>query len=85
MLLARLAVDTSAQGCGLGHKLLIHALGEIAKASLSVGFEVVVVHAIDAEAVTFYTHAGFIRFEGNPLHLYLPTEDVLATLDSIQV
>lgn len=53
VLLARLAVDSSCQGCGLGSKLLLHALGEIAEASRHVGFEVIVVHAIDKDAVTF--------------------------------
>ena len=42
--------------------MLVHALTEIAKASASVGFEVVVVHAIDEEAVTFYVRYGFTRY-----------------------
>jgi GNAT superfamily N-acetyltransferase len=59
VLLARLAVDTGFQGCGIGPKLLLHALSQIAEASRHVGFEVVVVHAIDRDAVTFYAQRGF--------------------------
>lgn len=82
VLLARLAVDRSAHGRGLGARLLIHALGEIARASESVGFEVVIVHAIDEEAVTFYAKFGFTRFEDHPLHLFMPVKHLLATLKS---
>lgn len=80
VLLARLAVDERFQGKGLGVELLVHALTEIARASRSVGFEVVVVHAIDRDAVTFYARAGFTRFEDHDLHLFMPVKDLLATL-----
>lgn len=80
VLLARLAVDVRAQGSGLGARLLIHALREISNASQSVGFEVVVVHAIDADAVTFYARFGFRRYEEHPLHLYMPVKDLVATV-----
>ncbi len=80
VLLARLAVDKSAQGRGVGARLLVHALSEIARAGQSVGFEVVVVHAIDPEAVTFYARYGFQQFAGHPLHLFMTTKDLLRTL-----
>ncbi len=54
VLLARLAVDRKWAGRGVGRQLLVHALDGIATASRAVGFEVVVVHAVDDEAVTFY-------------------------------
>ena len=82
VLLARLAVDEEFQGQGVGKALLVHALTEIAGASRSVGFEVVVVHAIDKEAVTFYAQAGFTRFEDNDLHLFMPVKNLLATLEN---
>lgn len=50
VLLARLAVDVGCQSRGIGSKLLLHALSQIAEASRHVGFEVVVVHAIDRDA-----------------------------------
>lgn len=80
VLLARLAVDTRWQGQGLGGHLLIHALQTIAGASRSIGFEVLVVHAIDREAVTFYTRAGFTRFLDHELHMYMTVKDLLKTL-----
>ena len=80
VLLARLAVDTGFHGRGIGSKLLLHALSQIAEASRHVGFEVVVVHAIDPDAVTFYSQRGFTQFEDHDLHLFMPVKDLLATL-----
>lgn len=81
VLLARLAVDRRHHGAGVGAKLLIHALTEIAHASESIGFEVVVVHAIDHDAVTFYARYGFQQFQGAPLHLFMTTKDLRKTLE----
>lgn len=80
VLLARLAVDAGFQSGGIGSKLLVHALRQIAEASLHVGFEVVVVHAIDQDAVAFYAQRGFTRFEDHDLHLFMPVKNLLATL-----
>jgi hypothetical protein len=60
------------QGSGVGSKLLFHALKQIAAASRYIGFEVVVVHAIDSDAVTFYAQRGFTQFEDHELHLFMP-------------
>lgn len=76
VLLARLAVDVTVQGRGVGAQLLIHALTEIARASE----ELVVVHAIDEEAVTFYARFGFQRFVDHPLNLFMTTKALRATL-----
>jgi predicted N-acetyltransferase YhbS len=83
VLLARLAVDVDFQGRGVGSKLLFHALTRIAEASRHVGFEVVVVHAIDQDAVTFYAQRGFTRFEDHDLHLFMPVKNLLATFGSL--
>jgi predicted N-acetyltransferase YhbS len=82
VLLARLAVDTGFQGCGVGSRLLLHALSQIAEASRHVGFEVVVVHAINKDAVTFYAQRGFTQFEDHDLYLFMPVKNLLATLES---
>lgn len=82
VLLARLAVDSRFQGRGVGSKLLAHALGQVAEASRRVGFEVVVVHAIDRDAVAFYAQRGFTQFEDHELHLFMSVKKLLATLDS---
>ena len=49
MLLARLAVDKHWQGLGIGRQLLVDAMQRFAALSADVGFEVVVVDAIDDE------------------------------------
>lgn len=76
VLLARLAVDARCGGRGIGRQLLVHALEGFADASTHVGFEAVVVHAIDAEAVTFYARYGFTRFANHELDLYMTTKTV---------
>jgi predicted N-acetyltransferase YhbS len=83
VLLARLAVDERWAGHGVGRQLLVHALQGFAEASRLLGFEIVVVHAIDAEAVTFYARYGFVRFEEHPLHLLMSTASLRLTVDSI--
>jgi predicted N-acetyltransferase YhbS len=83
VLLARLAVDSTFQGQGLGSKLLVHAMKEIAEASQHVGFEVVVVDAIDPDAVTFYAQRGFTQFEDHSLRLFMPVKNLVATFKSL--
>jgi GNAT superfamily N-acetyltransferase len=83
VLLARLAVNAGSQGGGVGSRLLLHALRQIASASRYVGFEVVVVHAIDKGAVTFYAQRGFAQFEDHDLHLFMPVKNLLATLEAL--
>lgn len=83
VLLARLAVDSSFQGCGLGSQLLYHALIELAEASRHVGFEVVVVDAIDRDAVTFYAQRGFTQFEDHALRLFMTVKNLRKTIGSL--
>ena len=82
-LLARLAVGDGFQGLGIGSKLLLHALGQVAAASRHVGFEVVVVHAIDRDAAAFYAQRGFTQFEDHDLHLFMLVKNLLATLERL--
>lgn len=82
VLLARLAVDRRWQGRGLGSLLLISALKEIATASQSIGFEVVVVDAIDDEAATFYAKRGFRLFARHRRKLFLTLKELRNTLDA---
>ena len=79
VLLARLAVTKAYQRFGVGTGLLLDALGQMAAASMAIGFEVVVVDAIDASAATFYRRAGFTPFEDHPLELFLTVKDLRAT------
>ena len=55
-------------------------LGRVCVGEQCFGFEIVVVHAIDADAVTFYARYGFTRFAEHPLHLFMPTKTLRATL-----
>jgi len=71
-LLARLAVDRSIQGQGLGRRLLMDALRRCVGLSRELGIFAVEVQAIDPAAREFYERFGFVCLEDNDLHLYLP-------------
>lgn len=74
MILARLAVDRSWMGRGLGAALLKDALRRTAAAADIAGIRAVVVHAKDEGARRFYVHFDFTPFEREPFHLYLLTK-----------
>ena len=59
ILLGRLAIDSTAQGQGLGHQLLAHAMRTTAGVAAIVGARALVVEAINDAAVSFYLHEGF--------------------------
>ena len=61
VLLARLALDKSTQGQGLGGALLADALERAALAARNVGARFAVVDALHARACAFYEHHGFKR------------------------
>jgi GNAT superfamily N-acetyltransferase len=65
ILLARLALDQSLQGQGTGGQLLRDALERAVEASERAAARMVVVDAIDDEAIAFYQHFGFIRIPGS--------------------
>jgi GNAT superfamily N-acetyltransferase len=75
-LIARLAVDRSEQGAGLGRSLLLDALQRTERASHSVAMRAVLVHALDEEAAAFYTHFGLKPASADPLMLMAPMEAV---------
>jgi GNAT superfamily N-acetyltransferase len=81
-LLARLAVDQSVQGQGLGRLLIGDALAQCAQLSEQVGLNVVTVDAIDDEAVRFYERMGFTRFRGQSDKLFIPVSVILSGLPS---
>jgi GNAT superfamily N-acetyltransferase len=80
ILLARLAVDKSEQGNGLGKALLRDALARISHAAELVGVRAVLVHAIDENARKFYVHHGFAPTPINTMHLMMLTKDLRASL-----
>jgi GNAT superfamily N-acetyltransferase len=79
-LLTRLAVDKTAQGSGLGSAPLKDALARIAGAADVVAARAVLVHAIDADAASFYRHFGFVQSPVNELHLMLLMKDLRAAI-----
>jgi GNAT superfamily N-acetyltransferase len=72
ILLARLAVDRSEQGCGLGRILLVDALKRSHVLADRLGIHAVEVDAIDAAARAFYEKFGFVPLLDHSFHLYLP-------------
>ena len=76
VLLARLAVDRSAQGLGLGRTLLVDALQRALGLSASLGVFAVEVLAIDEDAANFYVKFGFTPLLNNVRHLYMPIRAV---------
>lgn len=85
MLLARLAVSESSQGQGIGGFPLIDALSRLLDVSRSIGFEVVVVDAIDHDASAFYRRYGFKAFEDDDLHLFMTTKSLRLTFNANQL
>lgn len=79
-LIARLAVDRSAQGVGLGRSLLLDALRRTERASRSVAMRAVLVHALDESAAGFYERFGFRSATAEPLTLMVPLEAARRTL-----
>jgi GNAT superfamily N-acetyltransferase len=76
VLLARLAVDQSAQGQGLGEVLLIDALDRCLGRADKVGVHAVEVDAIDQPAGAFYEKYGFVALPDSQLHLFLPLSTI---------
>lgn len=79
ILLARLAVDQSAQGKRLGEGLLLDAFQRSLDLSGNLGAHAVEVNALDDSAAAFYVKYGFTPLLDNPKHLYLP----LATIEKV--
>jgi predicted N-acetyltransferase YhbS len=71
-LVARLAVDASWQGRGLGRDLLRDSMRRALAASDQIGIRAVVVDAIDQSAAGFYRRLGFEPAADNGLTLMVP-------------
>jgi predicted N-acetyltransferase YhbS len=85
VLLARLAVDQSEQGKGVGAMLLAEALRKAVAAGEVAAARLIVVDAVDDSAAAFYQRYGFIQTPENPLRFYRRVKDVRASLDSSAV
>lgn len=80
MLLARLAVDHTWQGKGLGAALLLDALRRTLTAAEILGMRAIMVHAKDDAARRFYEHFNFDPSPVDPLHLYLLLKEIARLL-----
>ncbi len=80
VLLARLAVDVTVQGHGLGAFLLADAMGRSLAAAESIGVRALLVHAKDESARAFYERFGFVASPTDPLHLMLLMKDLRANV-----
>ena len=76
ILLARLAVDQSCQGRGIGSGLLMDAFTRAVDISLQLGVYGIHVHALDADAASFYSKYGFAPLPDQERHLFLTVETI---------
>jgi GNAT superfamily N-acetyltransferase len=82
VLLARLAVDRSASGHGLGAWLLRDAMLRTLAAAEDLGIRAMLVHALDDNARRFYLRYGFEPSPTDSYNLQLLIKDIRATLDT---
>lgn len=83
VLLGRLAVDKSAQGRGLGRRMLLRAIRQTAQAARDIGIYALVLDALDDAARAWYLRLdwGFQELADSPYHLFLP----VATIRQLEV
>ena len=80
ILLARLAVDSTEQGSGLGAALLKDALLRTIQAAEIAGLRAMLVHAKDDSAKRFYEKFGFEPSPIDAYHLFLRLSDILSSV-----
>ena len=80
MILARLAVDSTHQGKGLGQALLRDALLRTAQAADIAGIRCLLVHAKDDTARQWYASWEFEPSPTDPYHLFLLLKDLKSLL-----
>ena len=81
VVLARLAVDRSRQGRGLGRAMFRDAARRVAQAADTIGIRGIVVHAISDEARRFYIALGFDPCPAEVMTLVVTLRDLRATLE----
>lgn len=79
-LLARLALDQSLRGQGLGAELLFDAIDKIVRATAVGGGRLIVVDALDDDAAKFYLHHDFTPVKDNPYRLVMTIATARAAL-----
>ncbi|MBF0137878.1 MAG: GNAT family N-acetyltransferase [Magnetococcus sp. DMHC-1] len=84
-ILARLAVDRTYQGRGLGRALFKDIAHRIMHAADTIGIRGVVVHAISEEAKAFYLALGFSVSPHDPMTLMVPLTDLRSIFSTLKV
>jgi len=82
VLLARLAVDASVQGRGIGAFLLRDAMTRTAAAAGRIGIRALLVHALHEEARAFYLRHGLEPSPTDDLHLMILVKDIRAAVEA---
>lgn len=79
VVLARLALDQSEHGNGLGGHLLVDALWRCVRGGAEFGARAVIIDAIDDDAAAFYRHFGFRELA--PHRMWRRVADIAAALE----
>ncbi len=82
VVLARMAVDRSYQGRGLGRALFRDAARRVSHAADTIGIRGMVVHAISEEARKFYLALGFEPSSAEAMTLVVTRRDLRAALEA---
>lgn len=80
VILARLAIDSSYQGQGLGRALFRDAALRVIQAADTIGIRGIIVHAISEEAKDFYLALGFNVSPLEPMTLMITLNDLRACI-----
>lgn len=83
MLLARLAVDKTVQGKGIGAFLLRDAMSRALSVAEQAGMRLLLVHALGDRARAFYEHFGFEPSPSDAMNLQLLVKDIRLALDGV--
>ena len=82
VLLARLAVDESVQGRGIGAFLLRDAMHRALAVSEEAGARLLLTHALTGPARDFYSRHGFEPSPSDAMNLQLLMKDIRSSLDA---
>jgi predicted N-acetyltransferase YhbS len=87
ILLARLAVDLSEKGTGLGQDLVRDAALRALRVARNVAAKTLIVHALNEKVAEFYRKLGFLdlQTENAPISLHLPLSKIAAALVAAQL
>lgn len=83
VLLARLAVDVSVQGKGIGTMLLQDAMARAHSVSEEIGIRLLLTHALDDSARAFYMRFGFEQSPTDLMNLQIIIKDIQPSIDAL--